>query len=241
MAAQGSTVQPVQRQALLDRLLSAPGKILGLLLVSLLCSLLMEYAGMLWFWPEQGWRHSQAMLHAELGWLGEQFPRSLLLQDPAASTRVTLDWLHAALFERSGLLDYASQARANHHERSLTGLLAQLYLLTEDFVLASLFVTLTFAVRLIILTLALPLFTLAGLAGLVDGLVRRDLRKFGAGRESSFIYHRAKQLIGPALSVPWVLYLALPVSLHPLWVLLPGAGLLGLAVAITAGTFKKYL
>ena len=82
------------------------------------------------------------------------------------------------LDERSGLLDYASQARARSQERSLTGLLAQLYLLTEDFVLASLFVTLTFVVRLIILTLALPLFALAAFTGLVDGLVRRDLRKF---------------------------------------------------------------
>ena len=161
MAAQGSTVQPPQRLTLLGQLLSLPGRILGLLLVSLLCSLLMEYAGMLWFWPEQGWRHSQAMLHAELGWLGEQFQRSLLLENPEASTRSALDWLNAALFERTGLLDYASQARARSQERSLTSLLAQLYLLIEDFVLASLFVTLTFAVRLIILTLALPLFALA--------------------------------------------------------------------------------
>ena len=241
MANQASTAQPPQRLTLLGKLLSLPGALLGLLLVSLLCSLLIEFAGLLWFWPEQGWRHSQAMLHAELGWLGEQFPRSLLLKDPAASTRITLDWLQAALFERSGMLDYASQARANHHERSLTGLLAQLYLLTEDFVLASLFITLTFVVRLTILTLALPLFALAALTGLVDGLVRRDLRKFGAGRESSFIYHRAKRLIIPAISAPWLLYLALPVSLHPLWVLLPSAALLGVAVAITAGTFKKYV
>ena len=34
-------------------------------------------------------------------------------------------------------------------------------------------------------------------AGLVDDLVRRDLHKFGARRESSFIYHRAKRLILP--------------------------------------------
>lgn len=241
MANPGSTTQPAHRQTLLGQLLSLPGKILGLLLVSLLCSLLMEYAGMLWFWPEQGWRHSQAMLHAELGWLGEQFPRSLLLQDPEASTRAALEWLQATLFERSGLLDYASQARGRSHDRNLTGLLAQLYLLLEDFIVASLFVTLTFVVRLIILTLALPLFALAALTGLVDGLVRRDLRKFGAGRESSFIYHRAKRLILPTLSAPWLLYLALPVSLHPMWVLLPSAASLGVAVAITAGTFKKYL
>jgi integrating conjugative element membrane protein (TIGR03747 family) len=241
MAAQGSTVQPPQRLTLLGQLLSLPGKILGLLLVSLLCSLLMEYAGMLWFWPEQGWQHSQAMLHAELGWLGDQFQRSLLLENPEASARSALDWLNAALFERTGLLDYASQARAHSQGRSLSDLLAQLYLFTEDFVLASLFVILTFAVRIILLTLALPLFALAMLTGLVDGLVRRDLRKFGAGRESSFIYHRAKGLFTPLLVTPWILYLALPVSLNPLWILLPCAALQGAAVAITAATFKKYL
>lgn len=241
MANPGSTTQPAHRQTLLGQLLSLPGKILGLLLVSLLCSLLMEYAGMLWFWPEQGWRHSQAMLHAELGWLGEQFQRSLLMENPAARSRTALDWLHTALFERSGLLDYAQQARAQGGNGGLAGLLAQLYLLLEDFILASLFVTLTCTVRIILLTLALPLFALAMLTGLVDGLVRRDLRKFGAGRESSFIYHRAKRLILPTLSAPWLLYLALPVSLHPMWVLLPSAASLGVAVAITAGTFKKYL
>ena len=58
-------------------------------------------------------------------------------QDAEASTRAAFDWLNIALFERSGLLDYASQARAHSQERSLTCLLAQLYLLREDFVLAT--------------------------------------------------------------------------------------------------------
>src|SRR5690606_26436054 len=178
MANQASTAQPPQRLTLLGKLLSLPGALLGLLLVSLLCSLLMEYAGMLWFWPELGWQHSQAMLHAELGWLGEQFQRSLLLHDPHASTRAALDWLHAVLFERSGLLDYAQHARAQSHNGGLSGLLAQLYLILENFILASLYVTLTFSVRIIILTLALPLLVLATFTGLIDGLMRRDLRKF---------------------------------------------------------------
>src|SRR5690606_13066064 len=221
MASPATTAQPTQRQSLLGKLFSLPGKVIGLLLVSLLCSLLIEYAGMLWFWPEQGWRHSQDMLHAELGWLSEQFQRSLLLQNPEASTRAALDSLHAALFERSGLLDYAHQARAQRDNGGLSSLLARLYLLLEDFILASLFVTLICAVRIIILTLALTLFALAMFTGLVDGLMRRDLRKFGAGRESSFIYHRAKGLLTPLLVTPWILYLALPVSLNPLWILLP--------------------
>ena len=77
--------------------------------------------------------------------------------------------------------------------------------------------------------------------GLVDGLVRRDVRRFGAGRESGFIYHRAKASLMPLAVLPWVTYLALPVSVHPLLILLPGAALLGGAADIAAGSFKKYL
>lgn len=49
---------------------------------------------------------------------------------------------------------------------------------------------LTFVVRLVILVMTIPLFLMAAFTGLVDGLVRRDLRKFGAGRESSYLYHK---------------------------------------------------
>jgi integrating conjugative element membrane protein (TIGR03747 family) len=85
------------------------------------------------------------------------------------------------------------------------------------------------------------LFLMAAFVGLVDGLVRRDVRKFGAGRESGFVYHRAKATLVPLVVLPWVVFLALPVSLHPLLILLPSAVLLGLAVNLTAGSFKKYI
>ncbi|MFW4526429.1 TIGR03747 family integrating conjugative element membrane protein, partial [Pseudomonas aeruginosa] len=86
-----------------------------------------------------------------------------------------------------------------------------------------------------------PLFLMAAFTGLVDGLVRRDLRKFGAGRESSYLYHKARGSIIPLAVVPWTLYLAIPISINPLLILLPCATLLGVAVCITASTFKKYL
>lgn len=45
----------------------------------------------------------------------------------------------------------------------------------------------------------------------------------------------------PLAVLPWVIYLALPMSLHPLLILLPAAVSLGLAMNIAAGSFKKYL
>jgi len=113
--------------------------------------------------------------------------------------------------------------------------------LIEDYALAAVFSVLTFLVRLIVLTLTTPLFLMAIAVGLVDGLVRRDIRRFGAGLESGFVHHRARAAIKPLAVAPWLIYLSMPVSISPLLILLPCAAILALAVSVTVGSFKKYL
>jgi integrating conjugative element membrane protein (TIGR03747 family) len=196
---------------------------------------------LLLFWGDQGWRHSQAMLNSELGWLSEHFKASLILQQPGATIVQWLDFLNQWLLVKTGFADFAQQARVSGQGNGFWSWANQLYVSNEDFVLAGVYVTFTFVVRLTILALATPLFLLASFTGFVDGLMRRDLRKFGAGRESSFVYHRAKRAVMPLLIVPWVTYLSLPFSLNPMAILLPCAVLLGATVAISATTFKKYL
>ena len=49
------------------------------------------------------------------------------------------------------------------------------------------------------------------------------LRCWGGGRESSFVYHWAKRSAMPLLVLSWVIYLALPFSLHPTFIVLPFA------------------
>jgi integrating conjugative element membrane protein (TIGR03747 family) len=97
------------------------------------------------------------------------------------------------------------------------------YVNVESYLIAAAYTTLVFLVRLLVLCLTLPLFLMAAFVGLVDGLVRRDIRRFGAGRESGFIYHRARASLIPLAVLPWVTYLALPVSVNPLLILLPSA------------------
>ena len=99
----------------------------------------------------------------------------------------------------------------------------------------------TFAVRLTVLALATPVFALFGLVGLAEGLMRRDLRRWGGGRESSFVYHHTKKLLGPSILSAWMLYLAAPFTIHPNLVLVPFAVSFAVGVAVTTGTFKKYL
>ena len=87
----------------------------------------------------------------------------------------------------------------------------------------------------------MPIFLLFSLVALVDGLVQRDLRRWGRGRENSFVYHYAKKAALPLVVIIWVVYLALPFSLHPSFIVLSFAAMFVLTVAVTASTFKRYL
>ncbi|MDR6958403.1 integrating conjugative element membrane protein (TIGR03747 family) [Pseudomonas brassicacearum] len=238
---QNTPPQPIQRPGLIVSVIGLVLRIIGLLIASLLFSILIEFAGLLLFWGDQGWLHSQAMLAHELGWLSEHFKSSLILQQPGQTIVQWLDFLNQWLLVKTGLADFARQARVSSQGNGFWSWINQLYVSIEDFVMAAVYVAFTFVVRLTILVLATPLFLVAMFTGFVDGLMRRDLRKFGAGRESSFVYHRAKRAMTPLLLVPWIVYLSLPVSLNPLFIFIPSAAMLGVTAAITATTFKKYL
>ncbi|CRM89461.1 integrating conjugative element membrane protein, family [Pseudomonas sp. 22 E 5] len=240
-SAQNTPPQPIQHPGMIVSAINLVLRIIGVLIASLLFSILIEFAGMLLFWGDQGWRHSQAMLSSELVWLSEHFKSSLILQQPGQTIGQWLELLNQWLLVKTGFADFARQARVSNQGNGFWSWTNQLYVSIEDFVLAAVYVTFTFVVRLTILVLAIPLFLLAMFTGFVDGLMRRDLRKFGAGRESSFVYHRAKRAVTPLLIVPWVIYLSLPFSLNPMAVFFPCAVMLGIVTAITATTFKKYL
>lgn len=233
--------QPQEPKTIVGKTLRLIAKIIGLLLISLVVSLLIEYVGIAFWWPDEGWRHSKDMLDTELGWLDEGFKQSLILSTPGATIGMILDTSFDWIFIKTGLADLSRNAPAIVARKGSGAWLATAYLVAEDYILATMFVTMTFLVRLSILVLSIPLFVLSIVTALVDGLMRRDIRKFGAGRESSFIYHRAKMMIIPLILAPWVLYLAAPISLHPQLILIPCAISLGVAIVVTIATFKKYL
>ena len=169
-----------------------------------------------------------------------------MIQDPDHTVRKIIGLAYEWCFEKTGLIGWitlsSEQARLNSVDSDgLQYYRGIAYMQIENYGLAAVYAALTFLARVLILTLSLPLFLMATLTGLVDGLVRRDLRRFGAGRESGFIYHRAKMLILPLLVLPWVIYPALPITINPIMILLPSAAALGLVVSISAGSFKKYL
>jgi integrating conjugative element membrane protein (TIGR03747 family) len=238
--------QQAGQQGWITSVLTFPIRFAAVMLGALLLSILIELAGLHLFWADEGGRHSERMLKYELAQLSEHFKQSRLFSDPARTADVLVARTYQTLLVDTAVAEWARDASERPQSEpvsriSFKRLLGLAYVQLEDHMRAAAYTIMTFLVRLLILFLTLPLFGMAALVGLVDGLVRRDLRKFGAGRESGFLYHRAKATLMPLAVLPWMAYLSLPISIHPLFILLPSAVLLGTAVNLTAGAFKKYL
>ncbi len=231
------------RQGLISTFLTIIAQGIKWLLLSLVFSIIIEWAGMVLWWPEKGLTHSREMLAAEIGYLQADFGRSLVSSDPAQFAKTVADKTYYVLFELPRIADFLEWVGAppGPSEVGLRARLHEVFRPVAKYVLAVMQVTQVFSVRLAILTLAMPVFLLFSLVAIVDGLVKRDLRRWGGGRESSFVYHWAKRSALPMLVLTWVVYLALPFSLHPSFVVLPFAALFAISVAVTASTFKKYL
>ncbi len=195
------------------------------------------------WWPEEGIEHSRNMLAREVSYLDTDFRRSVLTSNPAQFANKIANNTYHYLFEVTRFVDLIHwiSPQPKENEEGIRPILHKIYFPLSGFVIATMQVTQVFSVRLAILTLAMPVFLLFSLVALVDGLVQRDLRRWGGGRESSFVYHYAKKAAFPLIILTWVTYLALPFSLHPTFVVLPFAVMFALTVSVTASTFKKYL
>jgi len=233
----------VVQEGLISKSLTAIAKIIQWLLLSLLFSIIIEWAGMVLWWPDEGLDHSRTMLATEISYLDNDFRRSVVTSDPAQFAKRFADNTYHYLFEVTRFVDFIHWVSPSPtmNEKGLRPKLHKIFHPIAEFVIAMMQVTQVFSVRLAILTLAMPIFLLFSLVALVDGLVQRDLRRWGGGRESSFVYHYAKKAAFPIVVLSWVIYLALPFSLHPTFVVVPFATLFALTVVVTASTFKKYL
>jgi len=231
------------QQGLFTRVLATISQAILWLLLSLLFSIIVEWVGMVIWWPEQGIDHSRTMLAKEISYLDTDFRRSIVTSDPARFAKEVADGTYHYLFEVTRVVAFIHWVSppSRQEEQGMRPTLHKIYRPLAEFVIAAMQVTQVFSVRLAILSLATPVFLLFSLLALVDGLVRRDLRRWGGGRESSFVYHYAKKAVLPLVVITWVTYLALPFSLHPTFIVIPFAALFAFAVAVTASTFKKYL
>ncbi len=98
-----------------------------------------------------------------------------------------------------------------------------------------------FSLRVFSLVATLPIIAIGCLVLGVDGWVRREVRKAGAGIESARIYHFAKRSIKPLILWVSLMYLIVPFPMdvrYPYGIL---AVVIPLLLGITISRFKKYV
>ncbi|OQM38969.1 TIGR03747 family integrating conjugative element membrane protein [Citrobacter braakii] len=219
-----------------------PWHIAGILFASLFLSLLVEYAGLVFWWPEQGAQHARVMMETELRFLSADFTRSLVLSQPSVTV---MSWVREGYRWFAENIMPSGTLKNGSHGNLFTQTVADsgtwLAVQFRVFLEATLYITVVFVVRVSILLLSLPLFVMAAAVAMVEGLSLRDLRRYGAGYESSFLYHHARGLIKPSLVYPCMAYLSWPAVAYPNAFLLPSALLFGIVLTVQASTFKKYL
>lgn len=230
--------QPYRRPWSLAGLLDLALTFLTMILFGWLLSILLEWVGMgFGWWDAPRAEHSQQLWETELTWLRDDFAT------PQAVSRL-LHWAQqgaAFLYHWSGLEALVRWLVSDTPSvwPGLDWLRAGLLWIGE-YILAAAYITQLVGARLVVALVSLPAFAIVGLMSAIDGLVRRDLRRFGGGMDPGFRYHHLKTFLRPLLWMPILIYLASPWSLHPTWVFAPAALLLGAFIQRTVAGFKKY-
>ncbi|OQV34779.1 integrating conjugative element membrane protein [Serratia nematodiphila] len=219
---------PAHRPGLLGWIALLPGVLAGFCLGAWMLAMALEWLGDAFFWRNTCASHSEQVLQATWHWWRSSAGAPVWLVEDQALVSDTLQQGITALVHS---LNGQSEL---FWTETVTTVIRCALLSAEN-------ITLTFLLRLAILLQALPLFALIIVVGLIDGLVRRDLRRFGAGHESGFVYHHARRMISSSLIVTGLVWLAVPIFLVPEYVFKPAAAGIGLAVSMTGGSFKKYV
>lgn len=192
-------------------LLSLAGRIIGLVIGALVLRIILELAGLYFWWPQEGsWHVFMVMKH-------EQAELVTALQPHAMGNEILV------------LL-----------EKGATRVLMANRLLQKPFTVLA-YMLVSFMLRLTWLVAMLPLLCLCVVIGLAEGLVQRDLRRFGSGLESVFLHRYVIRSGSSVATTLWVFYLAQPLFVPSMLVLLPATLWLGITVRMAAGSFKRWL
>lgn len=209
---------------------------------SAVVSVILEWCGMYFFYPDEGYNHAETIMNIEIGYLTGSLSEDKYNSGAIIKAGNTVNEVVDYVFINSGVLGKVSSLNTpNVDDGKIAKIIKELLAEIQDYLMAAIFIIIMFVIRLAILILSIPAFLLFGIVGGCDGLMQRDLRRWSGGNESGFIYHWAKRFALPVLITAWVLYLAIPFSIHPNLIITPFAVLYGLVVMVMASKFKKYL
>jgi len=200
-------------------------RVVLLLCVALLLSILTEWAGMIWLWPELGTAHSQAMLEAEIQHLAYLQSSNTIVASAANALMLGAMELVGQLIKWTRI-EHMAQWGLEVVRLGAVSAINMIYV---------------FSLRLIVLTLSIPTLLIFAIAGCVRGMTGRELRRWGGGRESSGLFHLYTTLMPASVLGLWFLYLSMPVTLNPFWLVGPAAVFVAFMVRGAVYRFKKYV
>lgn len=172
---------PVRRPGRLGWIALLPGVLIGFCLGAWMLAITLEWLGEAFFWRNTCASHSEQVLLATWQWWKSSAGAPMWLVEDLAIVSDTLQKGSAAL-----IASLSGQSGLFWTEAVTTVIRCALQSAIKLPLLSA---------ALAILLQALPQFVLTIVIGLIDGLVRRDLRRFGAGHESGFVYHHARRMI----------------------------------------------
>ncbi|HDR1956702.1 TPA: DUF4400 domain-containing protein [Enterobacter hormaechei] len=192
-------------------LLSLTGRLIGLVIGALVLRVVLELAGLYFWWPQEGSKHVFQVMKRE------RVELVIALQSHLLGNEILVQL-----------------------EKGANCVLMANRLLQKPFTAVA-YTLVNFMQRLVWLAAMLPLLCLCAITGLTEGLVRRDLRRFGSGLESVFLHRYVIRSGSSVATTLWVFYLAQPLFVPAMLVLLPSALWFGITIWMAAGSFKRWL
>lgn len=211
------------RLSVVGTLLKGTATMFVWMVVAAILSVIVEWTCM-WFevWDARGALHSQQMLNTERQYLLSAIEAVPFIKD------------------KNEFVNYSM--RVSTIEAGLyLGIASEYFAGTYEYALASVNVLMVFVARLFVLSLSLPAFIVFGTVGVVRGLVARDLRKWGGGRETSGTYHLALRFLPDVTVGLWAIYLAMPISINPFLIVGPVVIAFAMVMSQLTYRFKKYV
>jgi integrating conjugative element membrane protein (TIGR03747 family) len=153
----------------------------------------------------------------------------------------TILWTYRIAFEWTGLDSFMHSAMEFPSEENTEDMARRMAIGTQDLIDVFYWSVQLIGLRLGVLFASLPLILVAAIGGAIDGSANWYLRRTSVGRESGFIYHRAKFGLWISIFSLWGLYLIPPIALDPRVVIPPFIVIFTLAMRFSVSWFKKYI
>lgn len=195
-------------------LLSLAGRLIGLVIGALVLRVVLELAGLYFWWPQEGSRHVFQVMKRERVELVTALQPHPLGEDICVLLESEVTHILKVSYKINWLF-----------QESVTVLACTLT---------------SFMLRLAWLATMFPLISLCALTGLTEGLVQRDLRRFGSGLESVFLHIYIIKYGSSVTNILWIFYLVKPYYLPALLLLLPAALWMSISLQMAIGSFKRY-